>query len=257
VFAFDGRWRLEGKMLAGCVGELRTGTDTLLLPRLTDRGGSLFVRLANLAPETDYVTHASLAAVPLSGDEELDISVTGGLVAWRPQREIPVALPPAVDGESVATVNLAPEAGSEIIVLEVRNTFAFETEMKRFFLEGMQPNHRPDLTVEFGNGRTEVIQPVGTKFLRRVVVAMPKPSDHVTLRAEGGFWYTRRLWLGTCRPCDAQIVWQKPLNSYSKRLSPMQQTELEFPGRSHEVGAIRRYGYALRLRGYYDFVESR
>jgi hypothetical protein len=61
VFAYGDRWRLEGKMLAGCVGEKRKGTDILVLPRLEARGGRLLVKLSNLAPEIDYVTQTSLA----------------------------------------------------------------------------------------------------------------------------------------------------------------------------------------------------
>jgi len=208
VFAFDGRWRLEGKMLAGCVGEQRTGTETLLLPRLTSVGGSLALRLANLAPETDYVMEASLAAVPLSDDEELDISATGDLVVWRPVQEIPLVLTAAADGTSVATVEIDPRSASDVLALEVRNTFAFESAMRHLFIDGRKSAHQPALTIDFGEGQLRAIDP----------------------------------------PCETEAIWQTPSNSYAQCLSPMQQTALVFPGRVGRTRSDHRGARDMRSR---------
>src|SRR5262249_26078431 len=54
ILANDGRWRLEGKMLANRIGVDREGPDTLLLPRLVPQNQRLTIRLANWAPETEY-----------------------------------------------------------------------------------------------------------------------------------------------------------------------------------------------------------
>lgn len=257
VFSFDNRWRLEGKMLAGSVGKQRAGTDTLLLPRLTARRNSLFVRLSNLAPEIDYVTEARLAAVPLGKGEELDISADGSLVVWRSQKQIPVELSPAVNGGFGITVNIDPETGSDVVVLEVRNTSAFETAMRRLFLEGKKEDRKTTLTIDFGHSRSTEIQPVGTKFLRRIVVAVPEQTTRVKLHAEGDFWYTRRLWLGTRSSYEHKIVWQKPVGAQTISLAPMEDAVLEFQCQKEEGGSTKRMGYALRIRGYYDFIKNR
>ena len=257
VFAFDEQWRLEGKMLAGSVGKQKTGVDTLLLPRLTVRGNSLFVKLSNLAPEVDHVTEASLAAVFLNKGEELDISAAGNLVVWRPQRQLPVEFPPAANGASAITVDFDPKTGSDVIVLEVRNTFAFETAMRRLFLEGKKEVLKTTLTLDFGWNRLVEIQPVGTKFLRRIVVAVPERTTGVTLRAEGDFWYTRRLWLGTDGSYEHVTAWQEPMDARPISLLPMEDTVLAFHGHRDTEDSTKRMGYALRIRGYYDFVKNR
>ena len=101
------------------------------------------------------------------------------------------------------------------------------------------------------------IQPVGTKFLRRIVVAVPEQTTRVTLRAEGDFWYTRRMWFGTYGSYDNETVWQKPVDAHPICLSPMEDAVLEFPSQDNGVGPTKRVGYALRIRGWYDFAENR
>lgn len=155
VFAFDGRWRLEGKMLAGCVGAERAGTDTLLLPRLQPRDGRLRVRLSNLAPETDHVSHAQLAAVPLAEGEELDITHAGNPTVWHAQQELPVDF--SQTAEVALPVN--PNSGSDVLVLEVRNTRAFETEMRGVFLDGKKETAQTTLEVSFDGGKKSTSNP--------------------------------------------------------------------------------------------------
>jgi hypothetical protein len=64
ILASDGQWRLEGKMLAGRIGPSREGPDLLLLPRLVPRDQVLRVRLANWAPELEYIDQVWLGVVP-------------------------------------------------------------------------------------------------------------------------------------------------------------------------------------------------
>jgi len=261
VFAYGDRWRLEGKMLAGCVGEMRKGTDILVLPRLEARGGRLLVKLSNLAPEIDYVTQASLASVGLDGREHLDVSVSGRLVVWRSQEEIPLALPRAVNGASELTVNVDPAAGNDVVVLEVRNTAAFEAEMRQVFLAGKREDRKTTLTVGLAGDESVEIQPVGTKFLRRVVVPLPERTGGITLKSPGDFWFTRRLWIGKQADRKCAVIWRRPVDAKAIRLAPMEDAVLEFPaGREREKrgkNSAKRVGYALRIQGYYDFVKNR
>jgi len=270
VFAYGDRWRLEGKMLAGCVGEMRKGTDILVLPRLEARAGRVLVKLSNLAPEIDYVTRASLAGVGLDGREQLDVSVSGGLVVWRSREEIPLALPPAVNGASELTVKVDPAAGSDVVVLEVRNTSAFEAEMRQVFLAGKREDRKTTLRVGLSGGESVDIHPVDTKFLRRVVVPLPERTAGITLKAPGDFWFTRRLWIGKQADRKRAVIWRRPVDAKAIRLAPMEDAVLAFPaGREREKrekrgkrgkrgkDSAKRVGYALRIQGYYDFVKNR
>ncbi len=243
VFAFDGGWRLEGKMLAGCVGAERAGTDTMLLPRLQARDGRLRVRLSNLAPETDYVSHAQLAAVPLKEGEELDISETGQPIVWCAQKELPVDF--SQTDEISLPVN--PNSDSDVLVLEVRNTLAFETEMRSVFLDGKKETAQTTLEVSFDGEKKVEVQPVGTKFLRRIVFAIPSATRKITLRAPNKFWHTRRLWLGQQNKKPA-IYWQSPTQPKPLRLNLNEHAVLNFP-----APIDGRFAFALRLRGYYEF----
>src|SRR5262249_28951447 len=121
VFAADAHgWRLEGKLLAGCVGEAAEGTDTLLLPRATAAGGVVRVRLCNLAQEIEYLDEARLGAVRLARDEELDVGNDGRPFVWLPSREL------RTEGAVPAEIRLPANAPNRVLVLEVRNTSAFE-----------------------------------------------------------------------------------------------------------------------------------
>ncbi len=251
TFAFDGDWRLEGKMLAGCVGADRAGTDTLILPRLKPTDGSLLVRLSNLAPEIDHVSDMSLAAVSLDDDEELDVSPDGELVVWRPLREISIQRPR--DNAQHSTMEYALEATGDVIVLEVRNTAAFEVSMRKKFLHREPDNGRTALSVSFGQGPATEVQPVGTKFLRRVVIPLPETASRVTLQSEGGFWFVRRLWIGKQSPHQTPPQWQRPGNANPANLAPGEYVDLDFPCRWSSVDSSRRTAFALRLRGHYEF----
>src|SRR5262249_38139757 len=77
VLAHDGRWRLEGKMLAGRIGADREGPDTLLLPRLLPQNQRLSIRLANWAPEMEYLDQLQLGVVPCEPGHEVDTDLEG------------------------------------------------------------------------------------------------------------------------------------------------------------------------------------
>jgi hypothetical protein len=256
VFADDGRWRLEGKALAGCVGAEREGTDTLLLPRLTARDGRLRVRLVNLAPEVEYIDHVTLGYVALDAGEELDTDRTGRPFVWVPTRE--VHRPPLGDA-----VPLGGTGSGRVLVLEVRNTAAFEAVMRAHLLEGA-PEPRASLEAEFDDGSVQGVRPVGTKFLRRVVLPVPRQARGVRLRCAGALWQVPRLWVGLGRDAEAAAVWLTAASASGPsgpvagllreqdgqrlRLGPMQSAELTFP--AADAG---RCGFVLRMFGYYDF----
>ncbi len=83
VLASDGEWRLEGKMLAGRVGATREGPDTLLLPRLVPRGQALRIRLANWAPEMEYIDQVQLGVVPCDWGWDVDMDCEGEPYVWK------------------------------------------------------------------------------------------------------------------------------------------------------------------------------
>jgi len=253
VFAYDGRWRLEGKMLAGCVGKAREGCDVLVLPRLTTR--DCRVKIANLAPEVDHITRAELVGIPLLAREELDVDTHGNPVAWVPLREHEVRLRPALQGRLTATIAVRSQPRPDVVVVEVRNTSAFEAAMRERFLRGRPEHRRTGLVVDFGSGRTETVTPVGTKFLRRVVVSAPKVTSQITLIADGGFWSIRRLWTGARRQCQPAPAWVKPCNVERLRLMPGEEAALEFRLDSPKSDG-GRVAYALRIQGHYDFVSA-
>ncbi len=263
VFADDGHWRLEGKALAGCVGAAREGTDTLLLPRLAVRDGRLLVRLVNLAPEVEYLDHAALGCVALAPGEELDTDRTGLPFVWSPTRELPQ--PPL--GQAVPLG--APGVG-RVLVLELRNTAAFEAVTRAHLLEGA-PEPRASLQAEFDDGSAQVVRPVGTKFLRRVVLPTPPQARAVRLGCAGALWQVPRLWVGRGHDAAAVAVWltaesaSGPAGSVVEllreqdgrrlRLGPTQSAELIFRAPAAE-GGRKRWGYVLRVSGYYDFLPS-
>ena len=88
IFSHDGDWRLEGKMLAGRVGVKAEGADWLLLPRLKEQDGKLLVKVANLAPEIDYIRNPVLYSTVLAEGEELDVTQDGAPQIWQPHKEI-------------------------------------------------------------------------------------------------------------------------------------------------------------------------
>jgi hypothetical protein len=255
VFADDGAWRLEGKLLAGCVGRGREGTDTLLLPRAAARQGKVRVQLANLAPEVEYIDAVALGCLSLAAGEELDADAAGRAFVWKPTRTI---LGPPGDGR----VSLDGPRQGRVLVLEVRNTTAFEKAMRGHLLGGAAEPAGTALALRFDDGGARTIPPVGTKFLRRVVVPVPPRAGGVRLEAGNPLWLVRRLWVGSGRSAEAEVRWRAPGGEASLlrqrdgrrlRLDPMQRAVVTFDAPDAPGGAARR-GYLLRMTGYYDFL---
>jgi hypothetical protein len=267
VFAHDGRWRLEGKMLAGCVGVAHEGTDVLPLPRLAWHQDRLRVRVTNLAREIEHIDRVRLGSVPLTRAEELDLGVDGQTYVWSPLREIV----PDVAGtdEDGFGVDWDASSSPRVIALEVRNTSEFEGLMRDALLRGRKPERCPDMTVAFSDGSEVAVRPIGTKLLRRVVVAIPPASRAARFRAADGLWLVRRVWLGTGRAADAEITWHAPevatdhgqervallqqADRRRLRLGPMQGIDLVFgaPTAGQSAG---REGFILEMTGYYEFL---
>ena len=269
VLADDGRWRLEGKLLAGCIGADAEGTDTVLLPRLRSLDGRLRVKLANWAPEIEHLDRVQLGAVAMQAGEELDVALDGQPVVWEPIREHPVHLASSDLDRNEATVELVASPSADVAVLEVRNTSAFEASMRNAVLHGERMPTGSTLDVHGDRGRVARIRPTGTKFLRRVVVPLPRQAKSLTLRAREGFWYIRRLWIGERCPGRA-VAWLDPIGlsgvdaslrsllreGDGQRLCLMPADEVVLDFRSAPSPADRRIGYVLRARGYYDLVPD-
>ena len=270
VFVDDGQWRLEGKLLADCVGKEREGADLLPLPRLRARDGCLRVKLANLAPELEYLDHVQLGEAALRDGEELDVSIDGQPVIWRPEREHRVDWRSTGMG-AAATIELDPDRAGDVAVLEVRNTPAFEAAMRDVFLRGHASPHGTSLAVHLGEARPVLVAPVGTKFLRRVAVHLPRAARRLALRTQGGYWSARRLWTGTSRAAEHAVVWRLPSRVMDRGaaalrllrardgqrfcLRPAEQAVLEFvPSGPPSPG--QRTGHVLRACGYYEFIEG-
>lgn len=268
VFADDGRWRLEGKLLAGCIGRDRESRDTLVLPRLVERNGRVQVKVSNLAPETEYADQVLLGMVPLDDGEELDVDSDGRPVAWRSTRELPVTRESADGPFAASTFDLDHRSPGGLIVLEVRNTSDFESAMRGFFLEkGDEPSFTK-IQIQFDGGPPIRIAPVGTKFLRRVAVCIPVGAKQLQLRFRDEMWLVRRMWIGTGRTVDSAIEWQTPVAVHGptagaldlisavdgQRLTLEPQDEFEFGFRPPDRRAeTARFGYVLRMTGYYEF----
>jgi hypothetical protein len=243
VFALDAvGWRLEGKLLAGCVGASAEGTDTLLLPRATSREGTVRVRLANLAPEIEYLHDALLGAVRLEAGEELDLADDGRPFVWTSEREL---------RDAPAVVRVPGSGAGRVLVLEVRNTSAFEVAIRAHLLDG-GPSVAATLTVTFDDGTTQTVRPVGTKFLRRVVVPVPAGAGYASLEMPGSYWLVRRAWTGSGRCAEEEALWRRPSADVDRwQLGPDEAVNLTFP--APEGG---RWGYVLRLAGYYEFLRK-
>lgn len=268
VYAHDGHWRLEGKMLAGCVGRPREGEDTLLLPRLVPQKGLLRVRLSNLAPEMEYVDRVQLGRVRLGIDEELDVDGDGHPFVWKPARPTDTRFDESALSRDGATLHLDGIPGPRVVVLEVRNTATFERAERDFLLHHKGPEPAASLLLQLDTGTTRKVAPVGTKLLRRVVVAVPEGAHSVRVQAPGDFWLVRRIWVGTGHGVE-EASWQTPASVTARergsasllqerdglhlRLRPGQDADLVFfpPGPAPEG---QRWGYILRLSGYYEFL---
>jgi hypothetical protein len=268
ILVDDGRWRLEGKMLAGCVGSQRESVDTLVLPRLSARQGQFKVRLANWAREIEYLDQVELGIVPLGLGEELDVDVLSRPIIWKARRQIDVPRNEAGDAAPVV-VPCDPGPAERVLVLEGRNTGTFETVMRKVFLENAPQPKEAALTLRWDNGTALELAPVGTKFLRRIIVAIPNDVREVTFDAANPLWFVRRAWLGSGRDATS-MVWQAPIQASGAnpraaellrghdqqrlRLAPMEEVDLTF-AISDLSAKMPAPGYVLRMRGYYDFIQ--
>jgi hypothetical protein len=269
VYADDGRWRLEGKVLAGCVGREREGEDALLLPRLVPQKGLLRVRLSNLAAEVEYLDRVQLGRVQLGAGEELDVDATGRPFIWKPARPTDTGFDEKALGREGAMLHLDGIPGPRVLVLEVRNTATFEHAERGFLLHHDRPEPAASLLLHFDSGMTQKVSPVGTKLLRRVVVAVPEGVHGVRVQAPGDFWLVRRIWVGSGHCAEEETSWQTAASVKAResgaasllqqrdglhlRLRPAQDADLSFfpPGPAPEG---QRWGYILRLSGYYEFL---
>ncbi len=253
VYADDGAWRLEGKLLAGRVGAQREGVDTLLLPRAAKRDGRVRVKLSNLAPEVEFIDHVMLGAVPLAADQELDLGADGQPCVWTRSEELVVAK------RGVPTIRLTAGSHDRVVVLEVRNTHEFEAAMRDALLGDDGRAVAADLTVRFDDG---------TSFLRRVVVPAPVSAAHVSLDPPGPYWQVRRVWTGSGTAAQQGTAWRQVDTATGAdpraaellrepdrrrlRLGPAESVEVSFDAADDG----RRRGYFLRMSGYYDLLAS-
>jgi hypothetical protein len=262
VYSHDGAWRLEGKLLAGCVDARREGVDSLLLPRAAARDGHVRVKLANLAPEVEYIDEVLLCAVPLRDGDELDVGADGRPYVWTPAAEIVVRkqLPPRID--------LSGRATGRVLVLEIRNTYEFEVAMRDYLLRGNRPAVDANLVVSFDDGTRAIVPAVGTKFLRRVVVPVPTSAVSARVEAPSPYWQLRRLWTGMGFIAEQETTWRRVAAATAPeavdllrdrdrqrlRLGPMESVEVVFD--APPSGAGRRWGYVLRMTGYYELGDD-
>jgi len=272
VFSYDDRWRLEGKLLAGCVGPCREGADALLLSRLVGRQGRLRVRVSNLAPEVEYIDQVQLGSIPLQEGEELDMASDGCPVVWKLIRQLDCSQHAFRADRVEWLADLGQAAAGQVLILEVRNTAAFETAMRASLLIQAAEPPKAALEVRFDSAQAVLVQPPGTKFSRRVIVTVPPKSRTVRLCAPRDWWLVRRLWLGTGQTAAESITWQSPVEVrgsipeahrlllYADRqrvqLEPMQDMELLF-AEPAPAGRLSRWGHVLRMTGYYEFVGER
>jgi hypothetical protein len=269
ILAHDGRWRLEGKMLAGRIGLSREGSDTLLLPRLVPQNRRFRIRLANWAPETEYLDQVQLGMVPCKPDCEVDMDGEGKIYVWKEARKLQIETIREESGRYEWTVSVGePEVG-RVVVLELRNTGEFETAMRKaVFTPGAQwPS--ANFCLAFDDGSRQELQPVGTKFLRRIVVPVPAEARTLRISAPGNMWFLRRAWLGHGQMAQG-VTWLSATDTTGLKadalrllrdrdedrlvLTPMQEVDLGFmapmtdPEKAH-------HRFVLRIWGYYEFLS--
>lgn len=276
VFAHDGAWRLEGKLLAGCVGAANEGVDTLLLPRLGHGEGTLRVKVANLAPEIEHIDQVLLGSVELADGEELDVGTGGRPIAWRPVARWPaegseLGAEELPDRRSGFVVPLEAGGPPRVLAIELRNTSAFEAAMRSRLRDGTARGFAPAVVASFDSGPVVELAPVGTKFLRRLVVPVPQGARSVRLVWDADHWLVRRLWKGAARVPQACVTWRSPIGARGTllqaasslrhvdgdrvRLGPMQEVELLF-GPAVRENRSTCVGYVLRVSGYYEFINA-
>jgi len=271
VFADDGQWRLEGKMLAGRIGVPHEGSDTLLLPRLKERNGRLLVKLVNLAPEIEYIDQIQLAAVDLKPGEELDVGFDDRPVIWTPGVQINAPMRRTSGGLDEYIQRLDQSRAGQVLVIEAFNTSKFQDAMRAYVLGHVDHAPAAALRVEFDTGEVREVKPVGTKFLRRIVIPVEPEARLVRLSAGEGFWFVHRLWVGVGKTVENTIRWESPVSAKGPtpealtalmradrerlRLDPSQEVELTFkPKELSDNG--NRLGFLVRVTGYYEFLPD-
>jgi hypothetical protein len=269
VLADDGQWRLEGKMLAGRIGRDHDGSDTLLLPRLVPQNRRLGVRLANWAPETDYIDQVQLGVVPCEPCYEVDIDEEGRPYVWKESRAAELeALPQASGGGWALSVDRLGAGG--VIVLEGRNTGEFEAAMREVVFRPGAPWPAASLALAFDDVSGRELLPVGTKFLRRIVVPVPPAARALRISAPAQMWLVRRAWLGHGHMAQ-DVAWLSAtetsgveadalalLRDHDEQrlvLAPMQEVDLRFT--APEAALEKRdHQFVLRMWGYYDLLPT-
>jgi hypothetical protein len=269
VLADDGRWRLEGKMLAGRLGRNREGPDTLLLPRLVPRDRRLVVRLANWAPETEYIDQVRLGVVPCEPGCEVDMDEEGRPYVWKELRAAELEALPQDGGDGWALSVDGPAAG-RVIVLEGRNTGEFEAAMRKAVFRPGATWPPASLALAFDNGGGHELLPVGTKFLRRIVVPVPPEARTLRISAPAGMWLVRRAWLGHGHEAP-DVTWLSATEASGVEadapgllrdrdeqrlvLAPMQEVDLCFTA-PEATSEGRRHQFVLRMCGYYELLPT-
>jgi hypothetical protein len=267
ILVDDGHWRLEGKMLPGATGLERERSDTLTLPRAKAHKGKVRIKLANWAPETEYLDQVELGAVAAAYGQELDVDCRNKLYAWRSVKTITMPSPEVRAGKDQWRIPIDSGRRPSVLVLEVRNTERFQNAMcKAHRDETPEPN--ASLNVAGGAERVGVA-PVGTKFFRRVVIPLTAGAREAQLSGPAGMWWVRRAWLGQGQP--AHVAWLAPaechgpanalaalLSRDGKRLRLLRDevAELTFVLPAELRAPQRRPLFALRMFGYYEFAAS-
>lgn len=271
IFVHTGVWHLEGKLLAGCVGKGREGWDTLVLPRLRVNEGQVRLSIANLAPEVEHINQAKLGYVALANDEQLDVGHDGVPYIWVRAQLLKMDLTPGKSGRAEGTSPLPPSEGSLVVVIEARNTGAFESAMRTFLLDHVGQAPDASIIASFDKGTTVSIKSVGTKFLRRIVIPVPEDSRHLRISVVPEFWHLRRIWFGHGRVAEPNCVWQSLNIEKSSaddalelladhdekrlKLDPMEDVVLVGIPPELPTGTDR-FGFLLRLSGYYEFLPD-
>ncbi len=271
ILASDGEWRLEGKMLAGRVGATREGPDTLLLPRLVPRGQALRIRLANWAPEIEYIDQVQLGVVPCDSGCEVDVDCEGEPYVWKEMHRAELEPARPVAGCDAWMLRIGDPAAGRVIVLEARNTGEFERAMRKVVFKSEVPWPRASLALRFDDGGCQELSPVGTKFLRRIVVPVPPAArtlaDPRTSRHVARFGVA---WLGKGQlapnvawlsATDASVHEVDVLELLRDRgeprlvLAPSQDVDLGFSVPA-AVPDNRSRRFVLRLYGYYELISA-
>jgi len=241
------------------------------MPRVVGRDGQVKVKVANVAPEIEFIDQVELGRVPLAEREQLDVGHDGVPYAWQPVHELAPMFGTNSDGRRFCEVDLGRHSRNDVVVLEVRNTSTFEKVMRQFVLRGGEEPKATEIELQFDGGSTIDIEPVGTKLLRRVVVPIPEGVQQLRVSLRPELWLVPRMWIGKGHEASSQTEWQSPtiaigpvsnasslistVDEQRLSLAPMQEVELCFPGRTRDALA-GRVGYVVRMTGYYTFERQ-